>query len=289
MGIVGGVDFSAAKVKPNETWLAVAEVSSLGMQVKSVKRTGSHDLKKELDSVKDMTVLGLDFPFALPVEFLRFVERKLEREEYQEWQEVAMQFVFMSYEQFEGMVEEYDMEPKRFTDKNCGRPAQSPLHRVNPSMVQMTFHGMRLLASLDPKRYFIEPFQDRVQNGCSVLEIYPREILWILGLPDRGYKISSKASKETSLETRKEIVDGLIHLRERGDSRYKDCPRLEMDNTIKGQVVASDHALDALVACYASAIYASTPELYPNPLDANNLNILLEGWIFAPSKLSGKN
>lgn len=288
MGIVGGVDFSGAKTEPNETWLAIAEVSSLGMQLKSVKRTGSHKLKEEIDATKDLSACGLDFPFSFPVEFLRYLERKLEKDEFQEWQEVAMQFIMMSYPDFEAFVDEYDIEPKRFTDKNCTRPAASPLHRVNPSMIQMTYHGLRLLASLNPERYYILPFQDRVKNGCSVMEVYPREILYLLGLPDKGYKGQTKSSKEKALEVRKQIVDGLIHLRERGDEKYRTCPRLEIDNSLKGQIIASDHALDAVVACYATAIFLSQGELFPDPLDANNLNILLEGWIFAPSKLSSQ-
>ena len=288
MGIVGGVDFSAARKNPNETWLAVGEISSLGMQIKSIEKVGSQNLKSALAQVNDMRVCGLDFPFSLPTEFLRFLERKLSREEYQEWQEVAMQLVFLSFEQFQGMVEEYDIEPKRFTDKNLSRKAQSPLHKANPSMAQMTYHGMRILASLDPQKYYIPPFQEKVKDGCAVLEVYPREILYLLGLPYQGYKTQSKTNQEAAHTARKDIINGLIGLRERGDQRFADCPRLEIDNSIKGKIIASDHAVDAIVCCYAAGLYASQPELFPDPLDANNLNILLEGWIYAPSKLAQK-
>ncbi len=285
--LVAGVDYSGAKTVPNETWLVVGEVSSLGMQVKSVKRTGSHALKKELDELKDLKACALDFPFSLPMEFLRFLERQEGKEEFQEWQQIATQLVFMSYEAFEDRVKEYDIEPKRFTDKNCGRPAQSPLHQVNPSMVQMTYHGIRMLASLNPEKYYVAPFQDPKPEACPVLEVYPREILWLLGLPDRGYKAKEKSKQEKALDLRKEIVNGLVNLRERGDEKYQNCPRLSLDNSMKGQLIASDHALDALAACYGAAIYATQQDLFPDPLDANNLNILLEGWIYAPSKLAG--
>ena len=80
--LVAGVDYSGAKTVPNETWLVVGEVSSLGMQVKSVKRTGSHALKKELDELKDLKACALDFPFSLPMEFLRFLERQEDKEEF---------------------------------------------------------------------------------------------------------------------------------------------------------------------------------------------------------------
>ena len=215
---VAGVDFSGAKTTPNDTWLVVGELTSLGLYITQVKNTGSHALMPELMGLEELSVCGLDFPFSLPSEFLRFLTRKLGLEEdFQDWQSVAEKIVFMSWEDFLAYVEEYDLEPKRFTDKNAGRPASSPLHRVNPSMIQMTYHGMRLLATLPPNKFSVLPFQDRVKNGCSMIEVYPREILWLLGLPDRGYKSKEKKTREKAHLLRREIVDGILNLRESGD------------------------------------------------------------------------
>ncbi|MBZ0186379.1 MAG: DUF429 domain-containing protein [Candidatus Obscuribacterales bacterium] len=282
---VAGVDYSGAAQVPNDTWLVVGELGSLGLDIVTVKNTGSHDMKKELDASTELKTIAMDFPFSLPTEFLRFLERKLSVAEYQQWQQIAEQLVFMSWQEFDALVSEYDMEPKRFTDKNSERTAQSPLHRVNPSMVQMTYHGMRMLAMLDPKRYFVMPFQDRLPGAVAVMEIFPRELLHLLGLPDRGYKGKDKKSREAAMAVRREILDGLIYLKETGDARFQEFPRLSLDNSFKGAVIAADHALDALIACYGAALFTAQDKLFPDPLDSNNLNILLEGWIYAPSKL----
>ncbi|MCA9803469.1 MAG: DUF429 domain-containing protein [Cyanobacteria bacterium HKST-UBA02] len=279
--LVAGADFSGAAKIPNDTWLVTGTLGSLGLEINSVKNPGSHALTSELKALPELKCAALDFPFSLPTEFLRFTERKLDIPEYQQWQQVAEQLVFMSWEQFEALVLEYDIEPKRFTDKKTARAAQSPLHRVNPSMIQMTYHGIRLLAMLDPAKFSVLPFQDRSPGATPVIEVYPREILYLLGLPDRGYK--GKEAKNH--EQRREIVDGLLNLRERGGEPYQTCPRLTLDKSLKGVIVANDHALDALIACYAAALFVASAELFPDPLDADNLNVLLEGWIFAPTKL----
>ncbi|MBX9692019.1 MAG: hypothetical protein K2Z81_06520, partial [Cyanobacteria bacterium] len=101
--LVAGVDFSGAKTVPNDTWLAVGELGSLGLNIVSVKNTGSHGLAAELDSV-DVRACGMDFPFSLPIEFLRFLARKLGVDEFEEWQQMAEKLVFMSYDNFKALV-----------------------------------------------------------------------------------------------------------------------------------------------------------------------------------------
>lgn len=283
--LVGGVDFSGAKTTPNDTWLVTGHLGSMGLEVASVKNPGSLALAAELDALPEIRTVGFDFPFSLPVDFMRYLARKLEVDEFQEWQELAMKLVFMTYEQFSAITAEFEAT-KRFTDKNAGRQAKSPLHQVNPNMVPMTFHGIRLLARLNPSRYAVIPFQSASGSLCTVMEVYPREILWLLGVPDQGYKTKDKKTAEKTLAVRREIVDGLLNLREKGGAKYQGCPRLNMTNAIKGQIIASDHALDALVACYAAGLYFANPELFPDPLDFDNDCVLTEGWIYAPSKLN---
>jgi hypothetical protein len=285
--LVGGVDFSGAKSTPNDTWLVTGHLGSLGLEVASVKNPGSLALAAELDSLSEMRACGLDFPFSLPIDFMRYLARKLECDEFQEWQELALKLVFMTYEDFAAIANEFEAT-KRFTDKNAGRQAKSPIHQVNPNMVPMTFHGIRLLARLNPSRYSVIPFQSPSPSSCTLLEVYPREILWLLGVPDQGYKTKDKKTNEKTLAVRRQIVDGLLNIRERGGQKYQDCPRLNMTNAIKGQVIASDHALDALVACYAAGLYFANPELFPDPLDFDNECVLTEGWIYAPSKLKNR-
>lgn len=287
--LVAGVDFSGAKTVPNDTWLVAAETTSLGMEVRSVKNTGSHALGKELDSLKDLSTIGMDFPFSLPVEFMKFLARQLEKAEFQDWQNVAESLVFMDFERFKELVDEYAIHALRYTDSRALRVAKSPLNTVNPSMVQMTFYGMRLLATLDPARYAVLPFQeDQRGKGSSIIEVYPRELLYILGLPDKGYKQKDKKTSEKTHAVRREIVDGLINLRERGGKRFQDCPRIHIDNSLKGGIIASDHAVDALVACYGACLYHSNPQLFIDPWDCGNENMLLEGWIYAPARLKAE-
>jgi len=285
--LVAGVDFSGAKTVPNDTWVVTGEVGSLGLTIKSVKNTGSHALAKELDGLKDLSCVAMDFPFSLPAEFMKFLAKKLEAEEFQEWQNAAEPLVFMNFEQFKQHVDEYGIAAMRYTDSKSLRTAKSPLNVGNPSMVQMTFYGMRMLATLNPARYAVLPFQeDRIGKvPTSVIEIYPREVLYILGLPDQGYKMKDKKSQEKAHAVRKEIVDGLLYMREREGNKYQDCPRMHMDNSIKGQIMASDHAIDALVACYGACLFHAKPQLFLDPWDSDNENMLLEGWIYAPLTL----
>lgn len=285
--LVAGVDYSGAKNVPNETWLVTGEIESLGFYVRTVKNTGSHGLAKELESLKEVQTCGLDFPFCFPIEFLKFLAKKLEREDFEDWQQVAEALVFMDFEKLQAWVAEYGISPLRYTDSKSLRTAKSPLHHVNPNMVPMTFQGMRFLATLNPDKYTILPFQDRKgKKTCTLIEVYPREILYILGLPDQGYKSKDKKNAEKAHQLRRDILDGLINLREKGGKKFEDCPRLHVDNSLKGMLIASDHAIDALVACYAAALFHSKPELFPDPLDSDNLNVLIEGWIYGPQKLT---
>lgn len=187
--LVAGIDFSGAKQVPNDTWIAKGQIGSLGLEVTEIKKIGSHKVAQELSAPgSDFTAVGMDAPFSLPSEFLSFLSEKLGKSEYQSWQQVAEELVFMSFDQFLELVEEFKKEPRRVADKSVACAAQSPLHRGNPSMVQMTYQAIRLLATLPPERFAVLPFQDVHSSRCSLLEVYPRATLAALGLPDSGYK-----------------------------------------------------------------------------------------------------
>jgi predicted nuclease with RNAse H fold len=281
--IIAGADFSGAKTTPNETWLAIGVYTNLGLEITSLARCGSHKLAAELNATKELSAVGLDFPFSLPSDFLTFLAEKLAVDRFQSWQEAAEKIAFIPLEQFLELVTEFKVEPKRLADKAVNRAGISPLHRGNPSMVQMTYHGMRLLASLDPKRFYVLPFQDRIAFGCAVVETYPREILYSLDLPDTGYK---SKDVEKSLLTRKQILKGLLNIREGKLNGREHCPRITLSKPIEKIALESDHALDALLACYAVAMWQSAPQFYKDPFDTtDDPNVLLEGWIYTPSLL----
>lgn len=279
--LVAGADFSGAKSVPNDTWLTLARVGELGMEVTDVRHVGAHALAKELSSTY-LTAAGIDCPFSLPKAFIEFVAMKKVKSPYQDWQEIAQELVFMPFEEFEELVKQFKKEPKRFCDDKPIVPGISPLHRGNPSMIQMTFQGMRLLAMLDPKKFFVLPFQSSIPFTCAVIEVYPRAMLKTLGLPDTGYKSADKKEQDRVKAARTAILDGMINLREKKGLTYQKFPRLTVPGKFRHHFVDSDHALDSLIACYATATYIYAPDLFADALDANNLDVLLEGWIYMP-------
>lgn len=280
--LVGGVDFSGAKTVPNETWLALARVGNLGVEITEISKVGSHALARDVGAKTGMAALGMDCPFSLPAEFVSYLATKRVRADYQSWQELAQELAFMSFEEFLAIVKDFKKEPKRFADTQQVVPAQSPLHRSNPSMVQMTYHGMRLLAMLDPKKFFVVPFQDPVPFGCAVIEVYPRALLKTVGLPDTGYKSTDKQEQARVTAARTQIVQAITSLRDRRSLTYQKFPRLTIPKRWANLAIESDHALDAVLACYATAAYIAEPSLFKDPLDSDNLNVLLEGWIYNP-------
>lgn len=281
--LIAGADFSGAKEIPNDTWLAVGNLAGLGLEITTLKKVGSHRLAPELLALPGLSAVGLDFPFSLPTEFLSFVAEKNGVSEFQSWQQIAELLVFSTFETFLELVTEFKKEPKRLADKAVHKTAQSPLHRGNPSMVQMTYQGIRMLASLDPKRFYVLPFQDAQPEGCAVLEVYPRESLHCFHVADTPYKSKEKKDKDKMLLARRSILDDMINLKERKGAAYRDWPRLSMSKQLEHTAIESDHALDAVIACYTVAIWSQHPEVFTDPLSADDLAVLLEGWIYAPA------
>ncbi len=56
-----------------------------------------------------------------------------------------------------------------------------------------------------------------------------------------------------------------------------------MNKNMHASVINSDHALDAVIACYTTAIFAHSKEMFVDPFSLNDLDVLLEGWIYRPS------
>jgi hypothetical protein len=280
--IVAGVDFSGAKEVPNQTWLAVGKLGGLGLEIIDLRQVGSHALAREVSALSSLSALGIDCPFSLPEPFLEFMATKTLRKEHQSWQEVAEQLAFMSFDNFVEMVKEFKKEPKRFADTVHSATTQSPLHRGNPSMVQMTFHGIRLLSALDPKRFFVLPFQEPIDFGCPVIEVFPRQMLAYFALAETGYKGQDKKGETKLTGARKALLDALIKVRDRKGVTYQDCPRLTVPKKFEHDAVSTDNALDAIIACYATALFVAAPQLFADPLASDRLEVLLEGWIYAP-------
>ncbi len=275
---VAGADCSGSKEQPNETWLALATLSGNRIEINQIQKTGMHGLAKELNNTKDLAVVGLDCPFSLPQEFMSFLSKELELPEFQSWQALAEQIVFLPFEKFQDLAKTYKKEPKRVTDKLSCAQALSPLHRGNPSMIQMTYHGIRMLASLDPGHFYILPFQESIESAAAVIEVYPRATLKSLDLPDSGYKSKEKKDKDKMQSARHKIIHGLYAVAE--TEKFKNYPKLLMNSKLEHQCVESDHALDAVLACYAAAVFLNDPSDCTDPFESDEADVLIEGWIY---------
>jgi len=280
--IIAGVDFSSSKTTQHETWLVIGKLGSLGLEILDIKKLGAHALGQELAQHKALSTIGIDCPFSLPADFLTFLAAKKLKKDYQNWQNIVEELIFITFEEFVELVKEYGKEPKRITDTVAGTNAFSPLHKKSPSMVEVTYYGMRLLASLAPMRFFVVPFQDPIPLGCSVLEVNTRDTLKYFGLPDTGYAAKDKDDEERVKQLRHKILHTLIEIREKKGITFKDVPRLTVPKALEHNFVNSEHALDALISCYTISLYASQKSLFDDPYSADQIEVLLEGWTFRP-------
>jgi hypothetical protein len=278
--LVCGVDFSGANKTPNDTWLAYGRLSGWQYEVLGIKHVGSHALAAEISRM-GLTALGIDCPFSLPSEFIQFLAASATRKDFQSWQELAEHLVFTSFDDFHERVKEFKREPKRIADKAVKAPALSPLHRGNPSMVQMTYQGIRLLASLDPNKYSVLPFQSERADACAVIEVYPRDFLKLLALPETGYKSKTKKEEEDVEKVRRQILYGMLELKDRKKIAHKDTIRLTISKELEHQAISSDHALDAVIASYITALFVTQRPTFSDPFNQDDDKVLLEGWIYS--------
>jgi hypothetical protein len=278
--VVAGADVSGSKDNPNETWLVVGRISNLGLEIIDVKKTGSHVLAKDLAVHKTLSALGVDCPFSLPAAFLEFLACEKTKKTYDSWQQVVEELVFLPFDEFTSLAKKFGKEAKRITDTADGTTVVSPLKRANPPMLQLTYHSMRTLASLDPSRYFVLPFQDAIPFGCAVMEVCPRDTLKYLGMKDTGYQIKEKADDTQAEILREKIVTDLMKIKERKALTFKDYPPLIIQKGFLHNFLKSHQALDALIACYTTGMFAFAPTHFDDPFDADALEVLLEGWIY---------
>jgi hypothetical protein len=88
---------------------------------------------------------------------------------------------------------------------------------------------------------------------------------------------------------RQQIVKGITSLRERRGITYANYPRLTLARRFENQAIESDHALDAIIAAYTTAAFLETPNLFPDPFEADNLDVLTEGWIYYLEEPAGSH
>lgn len=263
--LFAGVDYSGDMRDPKEaTWLAVVELAGERLRVVRLEATGRHRLESLLrDPDSDLLrteAMGFDFPFGLPVRFAESVLGGPFDEE--GWWRLARKLGSMTRPEYLTAIQEYRTahgEPLRFTDERAR--AFSPLHRVNPDLGPMTFHGIRMIAA-DRSRYAIRPFERA--KGRRLLEVYPGATVRSLSL----------AGNATGTEKIAAILDALESL---------DAYPVEFHEGLRDRANNRRDALDAVVAARSAAMAVLSGEA-DTELDQlageEATRVRLEGWIY---------
>jgi hypothetical protein len=153
-------------------------------------------------------------------------------------------------------------ESKRHTDERAD--AFSPLHRVDPDRVPMTFHGIRMIAE-DRSRYAVKPFESA--QGRLLLEVYPAGLVRRLSLP--------ASVKDANGRIRRQQILAALD--------QADYLPIECEGRNARSCVERRHALDAVIAAQQAAVAVLTgeaertpEELAPGAAD----RVRYEGWIY---------
>ena len=294
-----GVDFSGARGDAN-TWVAQARLGAGGLEILSAERMSRRDLAGLLAGLPPDAVAALDFPFGLPWAFAKAwrpeaVEMpdlwRAAAEMGSDDREALGRFVALR----DGFVAagrnpEYVRVGDRYFPGSF-----SPLHKVNPNMLPMTFLGMRMLHRLWTETACRVPplpaagRRERARTGPVLLEAMPGASLGAFGLPPKGYKTGRRAGeRRTAIVASLEAASGvaLPNLRDFAErcSESHDC-------------------LDSVVAAVTAALWATGRERFRVPaktpppdagptlrpaspgvekLDEQSV-ARLEGWLYAPA------
>ena len=155
-----GVDFSGAQSDKN-TWITEGWLNGSALHIercRSIKRNVLTDFLKTLGS---NAVAALDFPFGVPLDFANVLAPGA-RTMPEVWAAVADKEYNQVDKLRHSFVERHG-EMIRRGDAHFGGPF-SPLKAVNPDMLPMTFHGMRMLHKLRKAGFRVPPLKD---NGCD--------------------------------------------------------------------------------------------------------------------------
>jgi hypothetical protein len=286
--LVAGVDLSGSKNAPNEAWLAAGRLANDTFEIIELHKTTTHALSGEMQKLGHLAAVGMNFPFSFPASFIQFCGKRLEGKNFETWQDVVQFIAFLPEKDFRDHLKAFKNEAKRTTDELYKGLVLSPLHEGYPSMLQNTLTGMRMLATLDPKLFTVVPFFDPSEGTCSVLEVVPRATLWCAGVSDHAYKSVELKDQPQVQPARTAVLNEVMNLRENHPLSCKDYPKLGVAKNFQTTAVNTDNALDAIMSAYTMSIWLSKPELFPDPFDSDDENVLLEGWIFAPRKTKVK-
>ena len=243
-----GVDFSGAgeDTDVGKTWVTtgfletdgsfdMAKGSLILLSCDPVPRKDLVELLRE--SPRD-AVAALDFPFSVPIAFSESWGHPND-EMPSLWQAVAT----MGRGEFVAKRDEFvreNGELLRAGDLHVPG-CFSCLHKANPNMVPMTFHGMEVLHRLRKAGCRVPPLEDDGCDGTVLLEVMPGAALRAFNLPDKGYK-----GGQTAFEDRQRILRGLRNV--------SDVTVLNLGD-FHEHCMFSDDALDSIVAAVVAALW----------------------------------
>lgn len=291
-----GVDFSGAQdEKKSDTWLAQGRLEGNAFNLETCHPIIRADLTAKLKSLKGPAVVGMDFPFSVPVEFARC------------WQPAAWTMPDLWEQAAKTSPVEFRKRVNCFLNcLNCDiaqnaralcrcrkeprRPEDpphsfSPFHQKGTDMVPMTHRGMKMLHSIwdaksPNKPLWIPPLpkcQPRAKSHIVLLEVMPGATLDSLGIKRTGAKGGGAAELREKIltELRSKANEWGIEVRfSRKSDLYQTCR-------------ANDDALDAVVAAITAAMWHIEPQQFHRPEDIAGVDwetVMLEGWLYAPER-----
>ena len=283
MTTIIGIDYSGAKDDRN-TWVAQGRLTPDGALVfEGANMIRRKDVVNLMIAVSTPTVAAIDFPFCVPQEFAEFLNTGDDLKTMPDaWRIIDDMSLDDFYAARDAYVKHFSIEPKRTGDAAHFSESFSPLHKVNPNMVPMTYQGIRMLHGLyskDPSRWIVPPLEVPSNNAETVtlLETMPGAFLRAIGTIYKGYKKPKSAALRD--ERRNAIMDALQ--RNSGIA----LPNL---SELREDCVANDDCLDAVVAAVAAAAWTQNPARFRHPNPAELPTAKLEGWIYVPKPQSAE-
>lgn len=251
------------------------------------------------------TIIGLDFPFAYPLSFTNFFTTQFDNAKesnFSNWYAATRLIASTPFSQIENARIAFNSEPRTLSGNLTDPKAQSPLHRINPGMLKMTWRGLQILTELkDSLGFSIAPFDldlgfspkttdsqspsapkpNATPNPNSIaLEIYPAAALKALGLSHQKYKgrtPEARALREQSLQNLQKLHTV--------KSATTKLPRLKITPEHANSALLDDNAFDALVAAYATAAVILNLDTVRHPTAADLDVVSREGWIYVPPRV----
>lgn len=282
-----GVDFSGAQSDRN-TWMAEGVLEGNTLTIENCHRIRRAALTRKLAELSEPAVVGMDFPFSVPVEFANFWQQIDVLAAGWEMPQVWAAAAGMDWNTFRDLramlrLDRFNREPKRL----CDPPeSYSPLHYAPPNMVPMTFRGMQMLNRLWQRPEIRVPplHPDPERDSVTLLEVMPGATLRSFGLPYTGYKNTpgiTQEQREQRREMRRYILD---ELPQRINPLTVNLPGEVYDICLN-----NDDALDSVVAAITAALWATDRERFiippaPGQPNYNPARTLLEGWLYIPRR-----